>query len=247
MRGPPKRSHGILKIRPSSLKACDFNLTYPADSKSPARRPYHFGPVSSSQKTSVRPCDWRISDRLCSRSPLIAVEDYPHIRLAANQTRNRSFMRAEPFPQLINGSRIAREFPCVDVINRDQQRSRERDRGDRSPRGAQKPRAPLSQIIPPGERDQRNRRRHADEVSRVTGGSEPSPPEHQRMRDEQNQKGRYDADQFAPLQQSPQPGDKRRDHHRTDDQRQQYNVAPHRPRAIRLAIGTPIRRPIVND
>src|SRR5215510_4168187 len=68
--------------------------------------------------------------------PLIAVEDYPHISLAADQPRDRSFIRAEPFPQLINGSRIARELPSIDVINGDQQRSRERDCGERSPRDA---------------------------------------------------------------------------------------------------------------
>ena len=36
------------------------------------------------------------------------------------------------------------------------------------------------------ERDQRDRRRYADEVSGVTGGTKPPLPEHQRMRDEQN-------------------------------------------------------------
>lgn len=49
--------------------------------------------------------------------PLIAVEDYPHISLAADQTRDRPFVRAEPMEHLVDGPRVAREFPAVYVKN----------------------------------------------------------------------------------------------------------------------------------
>jgi hypothetical protein len=49
--------------------------------------------------------------------PLIAVEDYPHISLAADQARDRPFVRAEPMEHLVDGPRVAREFPAVYVKN----------------------------------------------------------------------------------------------------------------------------------
>src|SRR5262245_20258907 len=143
--------------------------------------------------------------------PLIAVEDYPHISLAADQTRDRSFVRAEPLEHLVDGPRVAREFPSIDIKNRDQKRPRNRSYGEGVSRGAEKHRAPLRQFIPPGERDQRHRRRYADEVSGVAGGTEPHAPEHHRIRYEQDKKGRDAAREFAALQEPPTPAYERRD------------------------------------
>src|SRR5262249_6439576 len=143
--------------------------------------------------------------------PLITVEDYPHVSLAADQARDRSFVRAEPLEHLVDGPRVAREFPSIDVKNGYKKRPRNRGCGERVSRGAEKLRASLRQFIPPGERDQRDRRRYADEVSGVAGGTKPPAPEHQRMRDEQNQKSRDAAREFAAFQQPPQPTYERRD------------------------------------
>jgi hypothetical protein len=52
--------------------------------------------------------------------PLIAVEDYPHISLTADQARDRPLVLAEPLEHLVDGPRVAREFPAVDVKNRNQ-------------------------------------------------------------------------------------------------------------------------------
>src|SRR5262245_13895400 len=69
--------------------------------------------------------------------PLIAVKDNPHVSLAADKTRDWPFVRAEPFAHLVDGPRVARVLPSIDIINSNQERRRERGCGERSPREAE--------------------------------------------------------------------------------------------------------------
>src|SRR6266540_1440565 len=62
--------------------------------------------------------------------PLVTVEDYPHVSLAADHARDWSFVRAEPLEHLVDGPRVAREFPSIDVKNRFKKRPRNRGCGE---------------------------------------------------------------------------------------------------------------------